>query len=269
MKIALCLSGYFGKTSNTSDAIAGYSYIKKKLLSKYDVDVFIHSWDLSKEQEVEDLYKPVGKKFELQKDFFDQLSRLNENDFFGEKGQYYHNSMFKTFSVSYSRKESVLLKKQHEMQNNFIYDCVIMTRFDLGQRGKEHPQKYYATNFNFNQNLNMDYIYSAYWDQLNHGFADHWFFSNSKNMDIVSCLHDKLDKYYTAESEYIQKVTKGWPDSNAANQFSNEFYSSTEPNKLKTWNVNACIDNHKLYKWYFIDSGLYDMCKFVDITEDR
>jgi len=269
MKIALCLSGYFGNTSDTSDAVSGYYYIKKKLLSKYDVDVFIHSWDLGNQAKAVELYRPTEKLFELQKDFSSDLSRLDENYFFGKDGQYYHNSMFKTFSVSYSRKASVLLKRQYEIKNNFTYDCVVMTRFDLGQRGKEHKQKYYATNFNFHEKLDMNYIYSAYWDQLNHGFADHWFFSNSKNMDKVSCLHDKLVEYYTPGSEYVKKVTEGWPDSDVVNEFSNEFYSPSKSNNLKTWNLNGCIDNHKLYKWYFIDSGLYDTCKFVDITEDR
>jgi secreted Zn-dependent insulinase-like peptidase len=164
---------------------------------------------------------------------------------------------------------SVLLKKNYEDKNNFKYDCVVMCRFDLGQRGKQYPQKHYATNFNFSENLDMNFVYSVYWDQLNHGFADHWFYSSSENMDIVSCLHDNLLSYYSPNSEYVQKVTKGWPDSNQHNEFSNEFYNTTKEIDLKTWPLNACIDNHKLYKWYFIDTGIYEKCKFVDITEDR
>ena len=268
MKIALCLSGYFSNAAGTFDAVKGHSYIHNKLFSRYDVDTFIHSWDVNNKEEILNLYNPVSFEFEQQKKFVDEMSNLDEEYFF-KHGAYHNNTMFKTFSVSYSRKMSVELKKQYEMQNNFKYDCVIMARYDLGQRGKEHRQKYYATNFNFNKHLNMDYVYSAFWDQLNHGFADHWFFSNSKNMDILSCLHDKLAEYYSPSSEYVKKVTEGWPDSNSYNEFSNEFFNPVKSNNLKTWPLNACIDNHKLYKWYLIDSGLYNVCKFIDITEDR
>ncbi len=268
MKIALCLNGYFSNSEKVFDASKGHSYISKKLLDKYDVDVFIHSWDLANKEKILKLYSPVSSVFEEQKDFSEELSSLDE-DYFFKNGAYYNNNMFKTFSVSYSRKMSVKIKKEHEAKNNFKYDCVVMSRYDLGQRGKEHRQKYYATNFNFNKDLNMDYVYSAFWDQLNHGFADHWFFSNSQNMDDLSCLHDKLVEYYKPESEYVKKVTEGWPDSNSYNEFSNEFFNPTKSSKLKTWPLNACIDNHKLYKWYLIDSGLYDVCKFIDITEDR
>ena len=269
MKIALCLSGYFKNSGGLRDSIAGKQYIDRKILSKYDTDVFIHSWDLENQKKVKDLYKPTSSTFEEQLSFQDELELLNEEYFFGKHGAYYSNSMFKTLSVSYSRKMSIDLKSQYEKDNGFEYDCVIMTRFDLGQRGKEYPQKYYATNFNFNPSLNMEYLYSAYWDQFNHGFPDHWFFSNSENMAKVASLHDKLSEYYGKNSEYINRVTTGWPDSDANNEFSNELFSTIKSKNLKKWPINGCIDNHKLYKWHFINTGLYEKCHFIDITEDR
>ena len=41
MKIALCLSGQARSFEQ------GYEYYKKNLLDHYDVDVFIHTWQLS------------------------------------------------------------------------------------------------------------------------------------------------------------------------------------------------------------------------------
>ena len=268
MRAALCLSGYFSNSKGINDGLAGYSYMDRKLLSKHNVDVFIHSWDLENKEKILSLYNPIDSVFEQQKDFSKELEKGNESYFF-EKGAYYHNTMFKTFSVSFSRSQSVQLKKLYETKNDFLYDCVVMARFDLGQRGKEHSQKYYATNFNFNETLDMSYVYSAFWDQLNHGFADHWFFSNSKNMDVVSSLHDNLLDYYSPSSKYVKNVTTGWPDSDTYNDFSNEFFNHGSSQNKKTWPLNACIDNHKLYKWHFINTGLYKVCKFIDITEDR
>ena len=272
MKIALCLHGYFANAGGAQASIDGHSYIDKKLLSKYDVDVFVHSWDLDNSDLIETLYTPTQSKFEKQRIFQNEMAKINQEYFFGEAGKapgmYSINSVFKGLSFLYSRKKTIELKRQYELKNNFKYDCVVLARFDLGQRGKEHPQKYYATNFNFDPLLDMDYVYSAFWDQLNHGYADHWFFSNSKNMDLLSKLFDKVVDYYQPDSEYSKSITQGWPDSNKYNNFSNEFFLDKKSLSLMTWPMWACIDNHKLYKWYFIKTGLYEKSKFIDITVD-
>ena len=105
--------------------------------------------------------------------------------------------------------------------------------------------------------------------QLNHGYADHWFFSNSPNMDTLSLMFDRVKDYYQLDSKYVKKVTTGWPDSNNNSEFSNEFFLINKSSDLKKFPLWACVDNHKLYKWYLIDTGLYERSKFIDITEDR
>lgn len=50
MKIALCLSGYFNSKKNpNSFGLDRFKYIKKEILNKYNVDVYIHSWDINHE----------------------------------------------------------------------------------------------------------------------------------------------------------------------------------------------------------------------------
>tara|TARA_Y100000592_G_scaffold96629_1_gene165468 strand:- start:7478 stop:8299 length:822 start_codon:yes stop_codon:yes gene_type:complete len=273
MKIALCLHGYFANAGGVKASIDGHKYISRKLLDKYNVDVFIHSWDLENKDTVLSLYNPTECLFEPQMQFEKELEIIKQDDFFGKNsqapGMYSINTVFKGLSFLYSRKAAIQIKKDYEEKNNFKYDCVILARFDLGQRGKNHPQKYYATNFNFNPTLDMKYIYSAFWNQLNHGYADHWFFSNSQNMDKLSLLFDMVKEYYQLDSKYVKSVTSGWPDSNSYNEFSNEFFLTKKSLTLKKFPLWACIDNHKLYKWYFIDTGLYNKSKFIDITEDR
>lgn len=273
MKVAVCLHGYFENKGGIFDSFKGYEYLKKKVLDKTDCDIFIHSWDIKNRSHIEKLYDCKKITFEQQKMFEDELKIIDQNHFFGESntapGMYSINNCFKGLSFSYSRQQSIKLKKLYEEENNFKYDCVIVARFDIGQRGKEHPQKYYATNINFDPDLNMNFLYSAFWDQLNHGFADHWFYSNSENMDVVGNLYDKLTQYYQSNSEYVNSVINGWPDSNENEQFSNEMLSDNKTDNLKKWPLWACVDNHKLYKWYFIDTGLYKKCRFVDITVDE
>ncbi len=273
MRIALCLHGYFANAGGIQASVDGQEYISRKLLNRHDVDVFIHSWDLPNKELVLSLYKPTTHLFEQQQQFEDKLANINQSKFFGEDnkapGMYHINTVFKGLSFLYSRKIAVELKKKYEEENDFEYDCVVLARFDLGQRGKEHAQKYYATNFNFDPTLDMKYVYSAFWNQLNHGYADHWFFSNSKNMDTLSRLFDSVEEYYQPDSEYTNKVTDGWPDSNAYNEFSNEFFLEKKSLTLKKFPLWGCIDNHKLYKWYLMDTGLYEKSRFVDITEDK
>lgn len=272
MKIALCLHGYFANAGGVESSVAGHSYIDRKLLSRYDVDVFVHSWDITNKEKVLSLYNPIKHVFEEQIMFEQELNLIDQASFFGQSGQapgmYRINTAFKGLSFLYSRKAAIEVKRQHELENGFEYDCVILARFDLGQRGKEHTQKYYATNFNFSPKLDMNFVYSAFWDQLNHGYADHWFFSSSKNMDKLSLLFDKVTEYYQLDSDYAKSIMTGWPDSNADNEFSNEFLREHKSLNLKTWGAWACIDNHKLYKWYFIDTDLYKQSKFIDITRD-
>ena len=263
MKIALCLHGYFANTGGIKASVDGHAYIKRKLLDRYDVDVFIHSWDLENKDLVFSLYNPVESVFEEQNNFDNEVNEICKSPLFSR------NKVFQGLSFLYSRKQAVQIKTDFEERNGFKYDCVVLARFDLGQRGKEHPQVYYATNFNFDPKLDMDYVYSAFWNQMNHGYADHWFFSNSDNMNVVSNLYDKVKEYYKPDSEYVDKVINGWPDSNGYDQFSNEMFLDKKSLTLKKFSSTTCVDNHKLYKWYFIDNGLYDKSRFVDITEDR
>lgn len=272
MRIALCLHGYFANAGGSEASRNGFEYIKSKLLSKYDVDVFIHSWDLPNKDLALSLYSPQDYVFEKQYSFEEELLNFKEWWFLeGQKnppGMYATNTIYRGLSFLFSRKRAVEIKKKFEEDNGFLYDCVILARFDLGQRGKEFPQEYYVTNIDFSDELDMEYLYSAFWNQLNHGFADHWFYSNSKNMDLVSLLYDKACEYYDTNSSYVKAVLEGWPDSNKNNEFSNEITKENKCTDLITFPKWGCIDNHKLYKWYFMDSGLYNKCRFVDITRE-
>ena len=272
MKVALCLNGYYTKSDDLQISRSSHEYIKNKILDVADVDVFIHSWDLDHKDEMINLYKPVVSKFEEQKTFEEELMSFESEWFeedFDRSSTMYNSTIYKTLSCMYSRKQSVALKTEYEKKNGFEYDCVIMARFDLGNRGKEHYQIYYATNISFDPKLDMRYVYTAFWDQLNHGIADHWFYSSSENMNKIASLYDSLFSYYQKDSDYVKSVTKGWLISNRQNQFSNELIKpkAYRTDDLHTFPKWGCIDNHKAYKWHMHVNNLLEDAKFVDITE--
>ena len=64
--------------------------------------------------------------------------------------------------------------------------------------------------FKFNPIYDMNNVYSAYWDQINAGLSDHWFYSNSKNMNIVTGLYDHVVNYLQQGSDYCDIMMNGW-----------------------------------------------------------
>jgi hypothetical protein len=268
MKIALCLSGYFVGKSGLEAAKKGYDYIFENILEGEQVDIFIHSWDVKYEREIRTLFKPIDAVIEPQYDFKKELNQLDEDWFKKDlKPGDLWRPLLPSLSMNYSRMKSVEYKKKYEDLEEFKYDLVIIGRFDMGQRGKEHPQLYYVTNINFKPQLDMNYIYTAFWNQMNCGFAEHWVYSNSENIDKVADLYNHLLDYYQTDSEYVKAMTEGWPYSNSLNEFSNEIFKKKENRttnfrKYPRW---ECINNHAIYKWHFLKTGLINKCRFLEV----
>lgn len=275
MKVALTLNGYFSSRSDTGSIKVGElasSYIKKSIIDKVDgdVDVFIHSWDLQNKDLVLDLYQNNVRKyvFEEQKDFSDELLKVDEEWLLsdstpppnGEPREMYENCRLNIFfSYLYSRKEAILLKKKYEEENNFKYDCVFVGRFDLGFRGKEHYQPFYPTDVYFDPQSDMKKIWTPFWLQFNAGFADHWWYSNSENIDIISTWYDRSFEYFQKDSPYVRSMTTGWFDSNREDIFSNEVFKQPDRREknLMTHPRYMSISTHHNSKWFLKDVGLY------------
>ena len=119
-KIALCLSG------QPRSFQKGYEYHKKNLLDHYDVDVFIHTWDLNDPKLIEEyveLYKPEALMIEkpLVGDF-DQKYTNTPNATL-------HPPRF-TVAMLYSMYKSCELKTTTELTDGFVYDWVVKSRSD-------------------------------------------------------------------------------------------------------------------------------------------
>jgi len=271
MKTALLLNGYFSSRSDTPDVSAsakGFEHIKENIITKVDgnIDIFIHSWDVPNEENIKNLYGEWIKdvKIEEQKDFSTELSLLDEewfNEGFDRENTIYKNCKLEIIlSYLYGRKETTRLKKDYEEKNNFLYDVVFVGRFDLGTRGKEHYQPIYPTDVVFNPNAPMEYVYTPFWYQFNAGYADDWWYSNSKNMDLIATWYDKCFEYFKKESHYAQALVGGWFHSNATEEFSNEMFKpmaarTTNLAKIPRW---LGISTHHCAKWFMKDIGLYD-----------
>ena len=267
MKIALCLSGYFGSTNDTSSSgLKGFKYIKENLLDLYDIDVFIHTWDTQNYDDIIKNYNPWIKNIAAEKQllFKNEIGKISKNESYFSKFGQSPSAPFLMLSQAYGRKRSINLKKDYESQINFTYDAVIYARFDLGVRDLHAFELYRCCEIVFSPDFNMKYFYSKFWNQINQGFGDMWFFSNSKNMDIYSTYFDKLAYYNTPNSNYITSSSKGWFDSNDKDEFSMELYKNNNlASNLMKYTPNwAYCNNHMLIKWFLKDIKLYNKCKF-------
>lgn len=267
MKTALCLSGYFSSkvlqgAGDEDTAIRGFDYIKSKIIDD-NTDVFIHTWDAPNYELIKELYKPKQIELEKPKSFEKELKEFDVEWFGHSPGIYSGNTIFRDLSMNFSRKRSVELIDDD-------YDRVIMSRFDLGQRGKEWVQQYYATNFSFADEFDPSCLYSGFWNQLNHGFCEQWLYGGHQVMKDMMTIYDRLFDYYQPDSAYVKSVTEGWFDSNMTDEFSNEMMKPVNQkvpsSQWKTHPKWGCVDNHKTYKWHSREVGLYDTCKFTDIT---
>jgi hypothetical protein len=174
MKIALCLQGLSSGRNDKGNPVSfnkSLEYLKENILKDNDIDIFLHTCvnDEDKINQIEDVYKP-------------ELSIYEKQIIFDKNNVKLHS----TKSRWYSHMKSVDLKRNYELKNNFIYDYVLVSRFD----------NCFLKKFDFSK-YKKDFFYSSEWEYPHNvnGFLDYWFFSDSFTMDKFSNLYKKVDKY--------------------------------------------------------------------------
>ncbi len=277
MKVALCLSGYFGtvSTGNYSTVYGGLDHLKDKIYSQCkNIDVFIHCWQPECVDIVKNFYSPVSSFFEPQIDF-ESICKDNKIDqeyidvgFPREKTMYKNAIAHRILSFYYSRCKSLELKKEYERQKHFKYDWVITTRFDIGQRGGREVNQ-----IKFNPSREKEFLYTAYWNQMNAGYGDMWFYGSSDIMNLYSLIYSNALKDFKKDSEYQKCLTSGWFDSNQFDVFnvndSAQFTNEVEKPKPER-SVNLMrfprwrtTDSHLHHKWFCRQVGLYEKTRWV------
>ena len=256
MKTAVCIHGLSRGSSERAHGAYGEKF--KTLLSKIkDCHVFIHTWDIDIRTEIESIFKPDDSIFETQKDFANELLYFNKYDINSKTPGMKQGEIFKTLSFLYSRMKSIDLKRKFEQDNNMIFDCVLTTRFDVGHVNGGANK---TSHLNFDRSLDMNNLYQSNWNQTNAGSSDHWYYSNSKNIDMVGDLYNKLKNYLTPDSEYSKWCREGWPISNQDNEFSNELFQDEKSKNLRKM-VNGetiLVNNHALYKYHFMKNNMWE-----------
>ena len=271
MKVALCLHGYFGtlSTNDFTTAAGGYEHIKERVLSKVDdVDVYVHCWQPEFEEQINELYSPKESIFEEQVDFDKVCEENGIDQAYIDAGFPRHLSILENavasriLSFYYSRCQSLQLALKGE------YDWIITTRFDISQRGGSEVNQ-----IRFFPDSDRNFLYTSYWDQINLGYADMWFYGDKQIMQQYSSIYERALIDFKPRSKYELMVTEAIPESQFYNwndltdprQFSNELMKPEDQRSkiLMRFPRFRVSDSHLHHKWFCMQNGLYHATRWV------
>lgn len=186
MKIGVCISGATKLIENSLETI-------NKLKEKYDVKLFIHTWDFQDEKLLkENSFSGGHNKYDVNNIKLKFSPDRIKIEKFEDKYKYFQNLLSTTPFVAYHRRDvgiysmyyslymSNLLKIEYEKENNKL-DCVIRIRFDT----KIHDN-FYLESYNLDK-LNIPI--GEDWGGINDRFA----FARSEIMDLYSMIYPNLE----------------------------------------------------------------------------
>lgn len=158
MKIALCLSG------QTRNWKSSYDSIRTQIIEKYNVDVFIHTWDVKGKMVPHHYIENYNDNFDkVDYEFIDfykpKKIKIDSPQYNIFKKKIGDSRFYNTLMMWYSIDKSNELRKEYEFENNIKYDVVIRCRFDL-----------FFENFTIN-NVDKNTIYLPPNENINNPFT--------------------------------------------------------------------------------------------------
>jgi hypothetical protein len=213
MKLAILISG------QPRNFEQGYEELKETYLSKYDCDIFYHTWDswsfeatqFFKDRPANKYNMPHGWKEELALTYLAVNSEVETPKVFDNKGivdPLWRQPLQNSKSMWYSVMRAFALTKPG-------YDVYIRTRFDL---------RYEPSLTDISQ-LDLSKLHVWDWDtdsRVKHrGLYDVFAVGTYETMGIYSSLFQRMDFYLKHDAGYQEFLRGGWPgqDSGLRNEY--------------------------------------------------
>tara|TARA_Y100000816_G_C26070016_1_gene562726 strand:- start:821 stop:1519 length:699 start_codon:yes stop_codon:yes gene_type:complete len=190
MKIAVCYHGKLGKHDLRS--VNNFIDNRNKASDKFECDIFCHSWTDDKGEFIKSELHPTDGIYEQQIIFPIEMLKVDEpwKKTANEGSKSPDNFLFKQYSSAYSAKRVLELKKDYEKNFNFLYDIVILTRYDLCMKYIEDLKSKYM-----DETIYVSKIKGMKKTKYKPRIKDYIFISNTKNMDTYATLFDNMWKY--------------------------------------------------------------------------
>jgi len=195
MRIAICLSGQPRTIDYSAPNILQY------FSGDHDYDFFCHSWDYNtykrKKPNPEPDEHPVYWDGDESVDvnwLTEKINLYKPKKFTIESVGTFNNRRFPWDSLSYSMMCANNLKKQYEIENNFRYDFVVRSRYDI----IFDPTYRFTINDYANRDNHLD-IFCTNEARMDFEFSrinvsDEFFYGSSTAMDMLSDLYRRLTK---------------------------------------------------------------------------
>ena len=199
MKIAVCMSGQLRQWEIAKENQKWFWET-----SGVKIDYFIHTWDYSGDREgvsqpyitrdvSQDEFNKVVEWYKPKKYIFDN----KKQDFF------YANDHWS--SLFYSLAQSIMLKREYEIENDFEYDLVIKTR----------PDVVFDPRYHFSwELLEHNVLFATQGGIMEHEFHmyninDMIFYGTSYTMDLVSQMYFYRQKMLDERNMFEDKLWTG------------------------------------------------------------
>ena len=202
MRIAICLSGQPRTIEFAAPNVIQY------FSGEHEYDFFCHSWDYDTYKRKRDDAPADEQPIYWDVDSNVDINWLTEKINVFKPKKYIIDSSavigtkFSWASLTYSLMMANNLKKQYEIENNFRYDCVVRSRYDLIF---DPTGRFYVDPIvNKSQYLDILCLHSA---RMSYEFnrqnvSDEFFYGSSTAMDLISELHRKIKKHIVRQDDY-------------------------------------------------------------------
>jgi len=189
----------------------GFIELQTRLPSDRTLTVLGHHWNPEWADLVKFVYGTNNIQSEVQKSFFNDFVNTKVDSDFFESNLDRSHSTWKNVSlqsvIGNVRSRSKAVEKLLTLPNITDQSQILMTRWDLGQSGTNEVNKLI-----FDSSLPLDYIYIAYFSEVDEGYADMWVICPYK----YAILFKDLDKFFVDSlnglNGFIELFTqKGWP----------------------------------------------------------
>ena len=213
MKVAIILSG------QPRNFQVGYQHLYDAYLSRYDCDVYFHTWDDAVFTATQFFPDKPAAQYAMQSTWKDELVNMYtpQNYMFEQPIKFDNNNIVDSMwrqPLQNSKSMWYSVQRAFSMVHTG-YDVYIRTRFDL---------RYEPSLLNLEA---LDHTKLHVWDwdtdsRVQHrGYYDVFAVGSHDNIGIYSNLFSKIDWYLMHDIQYKQSLSGGWPgqDSGLRNEY--------------------------------------------------
>ena len=216
MNVNILLSGHICRLERggLKPFWTGFINLQKALPINTNIkQIYGHSWSTEYLPLVEMVYGPGTYKCEAQP----ELKHLISDPDYFERGFNRSKSTWKNVSIQSVLGNMLGRVSVIDMLGSNIKkeEICILTRWDIGCSGSQDVHT-----INFDDALDMGYIYSPYFREIDEGYADMWFYSNVSNIKLFKDSFGYAVQSLNGENDYLNCFTQSWPSSVKSSFFS-------------------------------------------------